>query len=77
MEVDDTLAKIEKALRAAEKKRQYLKAYYQRNRERIIERGSTKNECSICFGSFTSSHRALHAKSARHQRALKLRTAST
>ena len=56
------------------KRTEYLKNYYLSKREEIMKKKLVKHDCNICFGAYTPSHRSEHLRSAKHLKALEIRS---
>jgi hypothetical protein len=53
-----------------EKNKDRLKQYREMNSDRIRQRKSEHNDCSICGGKYRTCHRAVHVRTLKHQKAL-------
>lgn len=56
-----------------DKKRDYLKKWYQENKDRIFQ----KYQCDVCYNYCSIHNKSNHLKSATHQKALKIRNELT
>jgi len=48
----------------------YQKKHYEDNKEAINEKKNIKHNCDVCGGKYTTSHKAKHFKSKKHQKAI-------
>ncbi len=53
-----------------QKKRDQARQSYLKRKEEIQAKRQEKHVCDVCFGLFTTNHRATHMKTARHLRAV-------
>lgn len=56
-------------------KRAYARYYYILNKKTIAQHRSVQSICEICYGTYTPTHKAVHARTKRHLRALAVRAA--
>ena len=60
----------EKLIIAREKKLIYNKAYYQKNREKLLEYSNIKRFCEACNHTYKQSHWKRHLKTKKHKKNL-------
>jgi hypothetical protein len=59
---------------AAQRKRDQARESYLKRKAEVQSHRQEKHVCPLCFGTYTNNHKATHAKTARHVRALEAQT---